>query len=33
MKMLDIKVLRFLNNEIDKNMEGVLERIKEEIDG
>lgn len=29
---LGYKVLRFWNNELDNNMEGVLERIKEQID-
>jgi len=31
METLGIKVLRFWNNEIDKNMEGVLKKIKEHL--
>jgi very-short-patch-repair endonuclease len=30
-KILDIKVLRFWNNEIDQNIEWVLKKIREEI--
>jgi very-short-patch-repair endonuclease len=32
LRQQEIKVLRFWNNEVIKNMEGVLERIREELD-